>query len=358
LFGKDNAPLSPDQITELTTCSLDGTRNGGGNCWIEKLKNFFRKRDTRIYVAPPNAQTNIPVNNSGFRSGVVAWTLEEKKHVDPVNIATPNIVKINDINGADDVFAFVGEVPLQVQQLQQVQQVQKKQAKVQQVVPELELLLVQIPIPKPAQVLADKVPGQIVYGFKNINNKTENNGTRYNFLAEKKVTGKMQDAINDLLTNHPQSGIVSSQFYLDDMLYIVVKYGANISYGQPYSIPIFTGFKIGKNAITQKNRLKDMAVFNFDFDEKTYAVYDKTAAENSEHVTITKEEGSNQVTLTHNGVGKEIILLLPNTQSGGKQYVTVLGSRRLVRKKGRTNYVNYKGTLIKLSDAKRMEQKK
>lgn len=47
-------------------------------------------------------------------------------------------------------------------------------------------------------------------------------------------------------------------------------------------------------------------------------------------------------------------------QMGGssKEYITILGKKRLVKKQGRTKYITYKGELMKLSEAKKLAKNK
>jgi hypothetical protein len=52
----------------------------------------------------------------------------------------------------------------------------------------------------------------------------------------------------------------------------------------------------------------------------------------------------------------------PSSPSGGnkkslKEYITILGRKRLIYKKGRSKFIKYHGDLIKLKDAKILDKK-
>lgn len=97
----------------------------------------------------------------------------------------------------------------------------------------------------------------------------------------------------------------------------------------------------------------------------TYLVYSINEQEdendnNDYKLTIDKENEKMVITFINN---TGITLLDYKTEFKGvggssKEYVSILGRKRLVKKQGRTKYITYKGELIKLSEAKKLAKNK
>lgn len=183
-----------------------------------------------------------------------------------------------------------------------------------------------------------------VYEFKDLT---------YELTAEdKKITAVQFEKFEDLKLSNivPKDGSLFGQFYMDGSFYVLVKEGTTkvtATTMAPQLVP-FQNFVLDGQRITSET-LKDKFIIAYG---KKYDVY-----------TITKETtGSNlTVKITPEGLQLKLDGELQQVQiigASAKKYVTVLGARRLVRKQGRTSYINYKGSLIKLSDAKKMEKKK
>ena len=243
-------------------------------------------------------------------------------------------------------------------------------------------------------VIADlELPGTVDkvrnFAHKTVVPKPET--TRYDFVAHKTHPGHtIDEAYTNFGTIYKHDHLFA-QFCRDGIFYIVFRDG-NSLVAREVSKVIFSKFKL--DPPYNNYNLQDVLIVNYGHMMPTsitggvmtrasakklgiatghapsspiymFDVYIKgTEQKNDEdYYLLEKIPGIPEIfNLRHNGGNKEglnleKITVMSEFRGGqSKKYVKVLGARRLVRREGRTSYVNYKGSLIKLSDAKKMEK--